>query len=84
MSDRNFLKELDDCRQEIYDENQAALPMQDRGGPLYEPICGEMNDGYTCTKILGHLESLEHVAHGSLGTIEHRWNGPVARVEKES
>lgn len=64
---------LDSVRAKMFAEAQAKLKPDDRVAPEGVEFCSAEHDGYSCTKAVGHAGT-EHVAHGMLGTVEHRWS----------
>lgn len=63
--------ELDETIKRIFNETQAALPEEDRADPDGD-YCMADNEHQVCTKTKGH-KSEEHIAHGTLGYVLHRW-----------
>lgn len=62
--------DLDKTLDRLFDQNQAKLPVEDRCA-THGQMCLAQDDGYKCTKPKGHCG--EHIAHGRLGYIGHRW-----------
>jgi hypothetical protein len=66
------MDEMTKARYEIFKENQAKLPEQDRVAPPRVDLCtAKSDDGFSCTKA-SHTEG-DHIAHGMLGTVLFRW-----------
>lgn len=63
--------ELDATLDRLFDENQAKLLPEERCAATVNDMCLARGDGYTCTRARGHAG--DHVAHGRLGYIGHRW-----------
>lgn len=60
--------EFEQIKQNLFNENQAKLPVEDRMGI---PMCDANHDNWRCTKKEGHTG--EHISHGILGYIHFRW-----------
>ena len=55
----------------IFKDTQAKLPEKDRAAAYGKDMCMADNDDRICTKAEGHEG--DHIAHGVLGYILHRW-----------
>lgn len=70
---RSLGDQYDDMLDRMFKEQNAKHPpeFQFQSHQL-EQNCPATHDGFTCTLIAGH--TCDHVSHGRLGYIHHRWN----------
>jgi hypothetical protein len=74
-------KAYDDALDSMFEKNIAKQPPEFRNrATSIADKCKATHDGYGCTLKAGH--TCDHVAHGRLGYIHHRWNdaGQVSTV----
>lgn len=63
---------LEKATKELFHENQAKLPEEDRCAKNNQKMCGDRHDGWTCTKPRDHKG--QHIAHSNLGYAIERWS----------
>ena len=65
------MSKMDEVREQMFAEEQALLPPNERVAGPDQEMCLEKDDGYSCTSAKNHEG--DHVSCGTLGAVHHRW-----------